>query len=68
MNGMGLDGSCEMGKALKQNRSLLELDISYNRLPQEGITCIASGLQANDTLRTLKVGNIVFVASLVSFC
>lgn len=55
MAGLGKAGAEAMGLALKQNRTLLELDISYNRIPVEAAAAIAAGVKENDTLKTLKV-------------
>lgn len=55
MNGLGKDGAEAMGKALRVNRTLLELDISFCRISLEGAAHIAYGLQTNETLTTLKV-------------
>ena len=55
MNGLGLDGAECMGKALKTNRTLLQLDISFNRIPERGAGFIAVGLQTNDVLQGIKV-------------
>lgn len=55
MNGFGLEGAEAIGKALKNNRTLFELDISHNRVPLEGAIAIAHGLQTNDILKKLKV-------------
>lgn len=55
MNGLGLEGAVAMGKALKNNRTLLQLDLSFNRIPEAGAGHIAVGLQTNDTLQGLKV-------------
>lgn len=55
MNGFAQDGSEAMGKALKNNRTLLELDLSHNRIPEAGAVAISQGLQHNDTLKVLRV-------------
>ena len=55
MNGLGSEGAEAMGKALKVNRTLLQLDLSFNRIPQIGAGYLAVGLQTNDTLQGLKV-------------
>ena len=44
-----------MGHALKHNQCLEELDLSYNRIPEQGAVDLASGIGANDQLRALKV-------------
>lgn len=55
MNGFSLMGSEAIGKAIKQNRTLRSLDISHNRIPQDGAKHIAKGLSENDGLQELKV-------------
>ena len=55
MNGFSGPGAEAFGRALKHNRGLTELDLSHNRVPQEGAGHIALGLQTNDTLAVLKV-------------
>lgn len=57
MNGFAQDGSEAMGKALKNNRTLLELDLSHNRIPEAGAVAISQGLQHNDTLKVLRVSS-----------
>ena len=59
MNGLGQDGAECMGKALKTNRTLLQLDISFNRIPERGAGFIAVGLQTNDVLQGIKVSQWV---------
>jgi len=55
MGGLGKPGAEALSLALKNNRTLLELDISYNRIPMEGAHSIAAGLKVNDVLKRLKV-------------
>lgn len=55
MAGLGKQGAQAIADALDNNRTLLELDISFNRIPIEGARSIASGLQSNDVLQVLKV-------------
>ena len=59
MNGFSGIGAEAFGRALKHNRGLTELDISHNRVPEEGAGHIALGLQTNDSLKVLKVRIIV---------
>ena len=63
MNGISNGGAFAFGEALKHNRSLLEADLSYNRIHDEGIEKLVKGFKANDTLRVLKV-----FLCLVCFC
>ena len=58
MNGFGVEGAKAIGTALKSNRTLLELDLSHNRVPEEGATEIAQGMRENDVLQILKVNSI----------
>ena len=62
MAGLGRDGAEAISKALKENRSLLELDISLNRIGLEGARDVAKGMKENDTLRVLRVR--IFISSL----
>lgn len=55
MAGLAKAGSEAMMKALKHNRTLRELDISFNRIPVEGAAFLANGLKENDVLQYLKV-------------
>ena len=55
MNGFGLEGAKALEEALRQNHTLLTLNISYCRIPLEGAPHIASGLQHNDCLTHLDV-------------
>ena len=44
-----------IGDAMKHNQCLLELNLSDNRIPDEGAERVAQGLSANDVLETLRV-------------
>ena len=55
MAGLGKQGATALMDALQDNRTLIELDISFNRIPLEGAKDIAEGLKDNDTLKVLKV-------------
>ena len=55
MNGLGQAGAECMGKALKNNRTLIQLDVNFNRINERGAGFIAVGLQTNDVLQGLKV-------------
>ena len=59
MAGLGREGAEAISKALKENRSLLELDISLNRIGLEGAKDLAKGMRENDTLRILRVSKII---------
>ena len=56
-NGFGVEGAKAMGHALKHNQCLEELDLSHNRIPEEGAMYLASGIVVNDQLRALKVAS-----------
>ena len=58
MNGFSDVGAEALGRALKHNRTLMELDVSHNRISEIGAGHIALGLQTNDVLKCLKVKNI----------
>jgi len=54
-NGFSKVGATMLGQALTENRTLLELDISNNRLGLTAIPLLLKGLQENDGLETLHV-------------
>ena len=56
-NGFAAEGAKAMGHALKHNQCLEELDLSYNRIPEQGAIDLAGGVGTNDQLRALKVSN-----------
>ena len=56
MNGFSEMGAEALGRALKHNRGLTELDVSHNRINETGAGHIALGLQTNDVLKELRVG------------
>ena len=57
-NGFGLEGCHEMGKTLKINRSLTELDLASNRVNFDAFKLLLRGLVKNKTLKTLKVSGV----------
>lgn len=57
MAGIGGSGCPLVGQVLQNNRSLLELDVSYCRIPSGGVDSVASGLRENDVLQVFRVGN-----------
>ena len=59
MNGFGLEGAKALEEALRQNHTLLELNISYCRIPVEGAPHIAAGLENNDHLTHLDVSRLL---------
>ena len=54
-NGFGQAGCLALGQALKENRTLKELDIASNRLTVEAVGGLMKGLQENDGLNILRV-------------
>lgn len=56
MNGFGLEGAEAMGHALKHNQSLFYLDLSNNRIPDDGALAIIKSLQSNEILEFLSLG------------
>lgn len=63
MNGMGEEGAKALGHALTHNQCLLELNISQNRISEQGALHISRGLLINDVLETLRVSlyKIIFL-------
>ena len=45
-----------MGEALKYNNTLVHLNLNNNRITNEGVGTLCKGLEFNDTLRVLLVG------------
>ncbi|WAQ99763.1 LR74A-like protein, partial [Mya arenaria] len=56
-NGFGLEGCHELGKALKVNRSITDLDLSANRVNFDCFKLILRGLKRNNSVITLKIGH-----------
>ena len=54
-NGLGYEGTVGVADALKGNLSLVELDISFNRIDWRCADILAKGLKANMTLEVLIV-------------
>jgi len=57
MNGFSMEGAQAMASALTVNRTLMELDLSANRIPLQGIVSISKGINTNEVLVSLKVRN-----------
>lgn len=55
MNGFEEEGAKALETMLTDNHTLLELDISFCRVPVTGSPFIAAGLQKNDTLEKITV-------------
>ena len=56
MAGLGSSGCVLIADLLKTNRTVMELDVSYCRIPVSGAAHIAAGLRENDVLQVFKVG------------
>ena len=54
-NGFGYEGALALGKLIQFNKTLLEIDTSYNHINWNGATLIGEGLMCNKTLDTIKV-------------
>lgn len=54
-NGFSNEGALALGEALKFNNTLVHLNLNNNRITDEGVSMLCKGLEANDTLRVLKV-------------
>lgn len=55
MNGFQEEGARALETMLRENHTLLELDISFCRIPLGGSPSIAAGIQNNDTLEKINV-------------
>ena len=55
MNGFGVAGATKLAVALRENNSLLELDISNNRICMDGAAAFGKIFSTNDALQVLKV-------------
>ena len=54
-NGFGPEGGAAMGEALASNNSLLEIDVSGNRLNSDSAVKMARTVSSNDNLRAIRV-------------
>lgn len=54
-NGLGDEGCGAAAVAISSNSSLLELDMSGNRITNTGLLAFASQIKTNETLQVLKV-------------
>ena len=54
-NGFGPEGGAAIGEALSSNNSLLEIDVSGNRLNSDSAVKMARTVSSNDNLRTIRV-------------
>ena len=63
-NGFGQEGCLALGQAIKENRTLKELDIASNRLTVEAVGGLMKGLQENDGLTVLRVSVLILYMAL----
>jgi hypothetical protein len=54
-NGFSSEGAGVMANVLKRNRTLQDIDMRHNRLNDADLINIATKMDANDSLRVLKV-------------
>ena len=64
MNGFGADGAKVMAHALMHNRTLMNLDLSSNRIPIAGAVALGKGINSNEILTHIKVSLLIFVVNL----
>ena len=57
-NGFGQDGCLALGQAMKENRTLKELDVASNRLTVTAVGGLMKGIQENDGLLILRVSEV----------
>ena len=58
MNGLSNQGAIALGNILPSNESLIELDVSNNRIEKDGAAVFASKLEMNQRLKKLWVGAV----------
>lgn len=54
-NGLSIPGALAMSTALYSNDILIDLDLTCNRIFDEGVVAIGKALLVNETLSKLKV-------------
>ena len=54
-NGFAAEGAAVMANVLKKNRTLQVVDMRHNRLNDADVINIATKMDANDSLKVLKV-------------
>ena len=59
MNGLGNQGAILLAHALSSNQSLMELDVSNNRIEKDGAAIFAAKLELNRRLKKLWVRVVV---------
>ncbi len=52
---IGMEGGKALGLALKKNKALETLDISYNNIGSEGGKCFGEALKENHSLTSLNL-------------
>ena len=57
-NGFGPESGSAVADAIANNRALLELDISGNRLDYRSALSISRAIKKNEELETLRVGGV----------
>ena len=57
-NGIGNDGARVLGRAIKDNWVLEELDVSSSRIGYEGLGMLFAEMAGNETLKRLVVSSI----------
>jgi len=53
-NGFADEGAAAVGESLRENNTLIDLDLSNNRISTEGALALSKGLQINNTLKILR--------------
>ncbi len=61
MNGLSNQGAIIIGNMLSNNETLIELDLSNNRIEKDGVDIFASKLELNRRLKKLWVKNFVIL-------
>jgi hypothetical protein len=61
MNGLSNQGALLMANMLSNNETLIELDMSNNRIEKDGADIFASKLETNRRLKKLWVGIYTYI-------
>lgn len=67
-NGFGPEGGAAVADAMISNNSLLELDVSGNRLTAESAIKMSRMISSNDNIRVLRVKQFVQDYSVIKKC
>ena len=62
-NGFAKNDAIVLGKSIKENTTLKELDISHNRLEKEALGFLMQGVKDSDGLEILRVRAVIIVTS-----